>query len=144
MAVRRSKHHRPSSTTTIVPSGTKAEKHRSGSKSRRLVTRRPIISAHWFSQAHNAWKIEYSEQLADGKTWWTSAIYCSDEQIASMIATVAAKVKHKGQWDELAERVKLIAKEMKAGFLYRIMEGGKIETFKGKEEYRPGGYYAVG
>jgi len=60
-----------------------------------------------------------------------------------MIATVAARVRHKGQWDELGERVKLIAKELKDGFLYRIMDGGIIETYKGKELYLPGGYYVA-
>ena len=129
----------PTTKKLIAPKPTFGKTQRRGTK----PVRRPVVSGHFWSQAHTAWKIEYSEQLADGRTWWTSAIYCSDEATASMIATVAARVRHKGQWDELGERVKLIAKELKDGFLYRIMDGGIIETYKGKELYLPGGYYVA-
>lgn len=145
MAAKQRKSRRGTSTTTAVRSGTKLMKRLSGSEPRARKARDKVarilgtVGRPFWSNAHNAWRVEFALQDKDGR-WHTSSFYCEHQDDATRLADEAghgqATYEH---WCELRElAVKLAGKSN--GFLYRIMVDGSEETFKVKMRGPEGGF----
>lgn len=89
----------------------------------------------FYSQAHDAWRVEYNDCDSTG-AWWESSFYCEDEADAKRLARAAHKVKGRADWIGLHREAREIAAEGGNGFLYRIMLGERSEVFRKARDSR--------
>lgn len=96
---------------------------------------RPDYSIHgpFYSQAHSAYRLEYSEAVP-GEANWSSSFYCEKEEDAAQLAVEARHtVKGREDWKRLHNKAKEIAASTN-GFLYRTIIGEPCETFRKAQE----------